>query len=106
MRIILLIGLIGLLSTGCAKSDTGVVLQSISFDDDEITLAPGNQIKLIPTFKPTTFSGIPVVWTSSDPTIITVIPDGTITALNRGKAWITIQDKNSATSGKCQVTVQ
>ena len=106
MKVLLLISLIGLLLCSCTKSDMGVVLQGISFKDSAIVVNAGTTTKLIPVFKPADFEDIPVVWSSSDPDMATVTSDGMLYAINHGTVWITIQDKNSATSGKCFVTIQ
>jgi len=106
VRILLLIGLIGLLLVGCTKSDTGVLLQGISFQDSVVTVNAGTTIQLIPVFKPVDFTGIPVVWASSDPNMATVTPNGLVYTLNRGKVWVSIKDKNSSTTGKCHITIQ
>lgn len=106
VKVLLLISLIGLLFFSCTKTDTGIVLQGISFKDSAIVISAGTTKRLIPVFKPAVFEGIPVVWSSSDPDMATVTPDGLLYAINRGTVWITIQDKNSATSGKCFVTIQ
>lgn len=90
----------------CTKADTGVVLQGISFKDSAIVMNAGATKQLVPVFKPAVFEDIPVVWTSSDPDMATVTPDGLLSAINHGTVWITIQDKNSATSGKCFVTIK
>ena len=84
----------------------GVVLQGISFKDSAIVVNAGTTTKLIPVFKPADFEGIPVVWSSSDPDMATVTAGGLLYAINRGTVWVTIQDKNSATSGKCVITIQ
>lgn len=105
---LILIFLAGLVLFSCTKSDTGVVLQSIYFSDHDtlVTINPGATMQLTPLFKPAVFNGIPVEFTSSDPAVVTVLPSGQVSAINRGKAWVTVKDQNSATAGKCHIVVQ
>lgn len=63
-------------------------------------------MQLTPVYEPAAFDGIPVVWTSSDPTTVTVTSGGFLYAINHGSSWITVKDKNGSTTGKCLVTVQ
>ncbi len=91
---------------GCTKENPQVVLQKIAVTPDTLTITTGNNLQLVPVFTPSLFSSIPVVWSSADASIASVAADGTLNAIKPGIVWITVKDKNSATSGKCYVVVQ
>ena len=52
---------------------------------------------------PSVISMLELVWTSSDPTIVTVDANGTITAVKEGSATITVTA--GAYRAQCEVTV-
>ncbi len=105
-KVTLIITAVGLLYAGCAKVDSQVVVQSISFTPDTLTIRAGKSIQLSPVFTPSAFSSIPVKWSSADTTVATISSQGFLNAVKPGKIWIKIQDKNSATAGKCYIIVQ
>jgi uncharacterized protein YjdB len=93
--------------SGCGKNGAQVVLQAIELPE-KITVSVSNNTgtPLSPVFTPAVFSSIPVVWSTTDNSVVTVMQDGTIYGLKPGTAWVKIKDKNSATTGKCLVTVE
>ncbi len=94
-----------LLTTACQKASTQVVLQTIKFQSETLTVSANTDIQLTPVFTPSIFSSIDVVWTTTDGAVLTIHPDHTIHANKAGSAWITVKDKNSATAGKCLIIV-
>ena len=104
-RIAIVIALLSILLTGCVKDTTQVVLQAIAIKPDTVTLEMGSSMTLSPTFTPAVFSSIAVQWASTDTSVVTVSSGGTILAVKSGTAWVTVKDKNSATSGKVMVVI-
>ncbi|MES2274951.1 MAG: hypothetical protein V4592_02935 [Bacteroidota bacterium] len=115
MKIILFILVVFgfLLTSSCVKNGADLVLQTIELKPETLTVAfstpapaptaPGMQ--LTPVFTPSVFSTIAVEWTSTDNSVVTV-SNGWITPKKVGTAWISIKDKNSATTGKCLIIVK
>jgi uncharacterized protein YjdB len=104
-RITVFIAIFSFLLVACVKDPTQVVLQTIAIKPDTVTLEMGSSITLNPTFTPAVFNSIPVEWTSNNSSVVTVSYCGTILAIKSGTAWVTIKDKNSATSGKVMVVI-
>jgi len=101
----IIIALFSILLTGCVKDTTQAVLQTIAIKPDTVTLEMGSSMTLSPTFTPAVFSAIAVDWASTDASVVTVSSGGTILAVKSGTAWVTIKDKNSATTGKVMVVI-
>ncbi|MBE9666202.1 Ig-like domain-containing protein [Mucilaginibacter boryungensis] len=96
-----------LITSACTKGGAQVVLQGISFTPDTITVSVNCSMQLTPVFTPSVFSSIPVEWSSTDNSVVSVSSNGVLTTnLTKGQAWIKIKDKYSATTGKCLVIVQ
>lgn len=83
-----------------------MVLQTISFTPETLTVKSGAVVGLKPVFKPAVFSNIDVVWSSTDLSTAYVDNKGEVTLVKPGSAWVTVKDKNSATAGKCLIIVQ
>lgn len=95
-----------MLTTSCQKGNTQVVLQKISFSSEKLNQAVGDQVHLTPLFTPSVFSSIDVTWTTTDDAVVSIMPgQATVVCKKPGTAWITVKDKNSATSGKCEIVV-
>jgi len=100
-------GLIGFfLLSGCVANTAQIVLQSIIFDPDTLTVNAGNSVQLNPHFNPTVFNSIDVQWSSSNKNAATVSSTGLLYGVQKGTATITIKDKYSAKLGKCLIIVQ
>ena len=95
-----------LITSACTKGGAQVVLQGISFTPETLTVSVNSSTQLTPVFTPNAFSSIPVDWSSTDGSVVSVSSNGSINALNKGQAWVKIKDKYSATTGKCLVIVQ
>ena len=91
---------------GCTTNGAQVVLQTISFTPDTITMVAGNSRQLTPVFTPSVFSSIAVDWSSTDGALATVSSSGLLYAVKPGTVTVKIKDKNSATWGKCVVIIQ
>jgi len=68
--------------------------ESVSLDQDEVELSVGDTGLLIATVKPDNAKNKTLVWTSSDPEVITIDPSGIITARQLGEAVITVTTIN------------
>ena len=95
-----------MLIAGCTTNGAQVVLQTISFTPDTITISANNGRQLTPVFTPSVFDGIAVDWSSTDGSLATVSSSGYVNAMKAGTVVIKIKDKNSSTWGKCVVIIQ
>ena len=78
----------------------------ISLNNTSLSLEMLNTFQLTATVKPTNAYDSTVTWTTSDPSVATVTQDGLITAVNIGKATITVTaNDGSGCSKSCTVTV-
>lgn len=67
-------------------------------------IKPGNSKQLQLLLEPAD-SGEEILWTSSDPNIATVAPDGTVTGMDYGTVTITATGKYSGLSAQCEVKI-
>ncbi|MBO4808325.1 MAG: Ig domain-containing protein [Lachnospiraceae bacterium] len=77
---------------------------SVSVNKSSYKLAVGETAQPVATVKPANAIDLTVTWSSSDPAIATVAPDGTITAIAPGKVTILATAHNGKV-GKCTITV-
>lgn len=92
--------LAAVLLVGCKPGETEVVVNSIKLNENAVTLALGNDIKLVANTDP---AGVTVEWVSSDTQIATVKANGLVTAVAEGQCNITA--KAGDKSATCKVTV-
>ena len=78
---------------------------SVTLDKTELTLIPGATETLIPTILPDDATDQELTWTSSNTTVATVSEDGTVAAIDNGKAIITVTTADGGKTAKCTVTV-
>ncbi|MBO4808324.1 MAG: Ig-like domain-containing protein [Lachnospiraceae bacterium] len=78
---------------------------SVSVKNSSYKLAVGETAQPVATVNPKDVIDPNVTWSSSDPAIATVAPDGTITAVAPGKVTILATAHNGKV-GKCTVTVK
>ncbi|MBO4808322.1 MAG: Ig domain-containing protein [Lachnospiraceae bacterium] len=81
------------------------VASSVSIKNSSYKLAVGETAQPVATVNPKGVIYSDVTWSTSDPAIATVAPDGTITAIAPGKAIIYATAYNGKV-GKCTVTVK
>lgn len=67
-------------------------------------IKPGNSKQLQLLVEPAD-TGEEIIWTSSDPNIATVAPDGTVTGVDYGTVTITATGKYSGLSAQCDVKI-
>lgn len=77
----------------------------ITLPDSELTMTVGEQGRLLPTVEPYTALNKNVTFASSDKSIVSVRPDGQITAHKSGTAIITVTTQEGGMTATCKVTV-
>ncbi|MGI6320498.1 MAG: Ig-like domain-containing protein [Bacteroidales bacterium] len=86
-------------TVSCRKDST-----SISLNRTSLFLEFRDTITLIATVHPNSYSN-EVIWKSSDTNIVTITPDGLVTAFSNGNATITATVHGSKKTAICLVTV-
>ncbi len=83
-----------------SRSETplGVLPTAIALNVETLTLLNGDIVPLEVTFTPDYTTVRDLTWTSADPSVVTVSPDGVITAVNRGTTEITATTVNGKTA--------
>ncbi|MGN0808035.1 MAG: beta strand repeat-containing protein [Candidatus Coproplasma sp.] len=87
-----------------------IPVTGVSLNTTTLALSIGNKASLLATVAPTNATNKAVTWTSSDPTVATVV-DGVVTALKTGETTITVttqgkgSDGTTTYSASCTVTV-
>lgn len=93
------------ISAACTITVTEPVLaEEILFEEEELTLLAGETMALTVTILPEDTTDKTVTWTSSDPEIAEVDPDGNLTAISVGSAVITAE--TAGLTDTCTVTVK
>lgn len=77
----------------------------ITLPEKELTMNHGEQKQLQPTVEPYTALNKTVTFESSDPSIVSVNPNGYITALQSGEATVTVTTQDGGFSTTCKITV-
>lgn len=81
-----------------------VPVESISLDQNSITIEEGQFATLVATVKPDDATNKSIVWNSSDSAIATVDQNGKVTGVKEGNVKITAKAENQ--SATCSVTVK
>lgn len=98
-------------SSGTCKADPTIpikitfVLESITLNKENITLSKGQTEKLSYIIYPEGVENKSVKWDSTDRDIVSVLPNGTVTANAIGNALITITTVDSEKKASCNVIV-
>lgn len=87
------------------SSSSGTPVQSVSLDEDEISLAPNATKQLTATVSPQDATDKSVVWTTSDRRVARVSQSGLVTALSAGNAEITVTTNDGLHTATCTVHV-
>lgn len=87
----------------CKVKVNRILASSIYIDKTEIQLTVGESERLSATVLPEDTTDKTIIWSSSNPEVATVDQEGSITAISKGDASITVSCGNMAVS--CQVTV-
>lgn len=85
-------------------SSSTVAVESVSLDQETLTLAEGENAKLTATVLPENATNKNVTWTSDNPDVATV-EGGTVTAVAAGSANITATTEDGGHTATCAVTV-
>ncbi len=86
--------------------DDEAIITKITLSEMEKNLSVGEMANLTVTLEPVNASDENLTWTSTNPAVATIEPNGTITAIGAGNATIVVAYKNDETiKAECQVTV-
>ena len=77
----------------------------ITLPESELTMNLGEEKQLLPTVEPHTALNKSVTFESNDPTVVSVRPNGYLTALKPGEATITVRTQDGGFSATCKITV-
>ena len=81
-----------------------VPVTSVSLDRTSVELEEGEDRMLTATVNPENASNKNVTWSSSDPSVVSVV-NGYIVALKTGRATITVKTEDGGKTATCEVTV-
>ncbi|MDO4416289.1 MAG: Ig-like domain-containing protein, partial [Erysipelotrichaceae bacterium] len=87
------------------KEHSAVAVTGISLDQTELVLNVGESRKLNASVTPGNADNKKVSWTSNDETIAAVLANGTVNALSKGSAVITVTTEDGGFTAECRVTV-
>ena len=79
-------------------------IESISFDQDTVSIKKGDTLELVVIIEPTELSDSELIWESSNEEIVKVDKNGVITGVGLGTATITVSSLNGK-KATCQVEV-
>ena len=94
------------LFTACDPNKNKTEVTGIAINPSELTLNPGDESRLSITVTPekATYNSDELVWESSDTSVVVVSMNGTVTALQKGTANITVTYKDL--KSVCAITVK
>ena len=87
-----------------ASDNSTISLESITFSETEMTLEPGENVRLTLSYLPEGATEKETEWVSSDESILTVDSEGNVNAIQAGVATITATTENGLTA-ECVITV-
>ena len=93
------------LFTTCKKEVADVPITEITLNHHELTLIPGDTITLKAIVQPENATNQNLKWASSNPAVVAVTGNGLVTAVDNGKANITVVNQNGNMIDSCAVTV-
>lgn len=82
-----------------------VLVTGITLDKSSVTLLPGESISLLPTLSPSNASNQKIIWTNSNPAVLSVTEAGLINAIAAGNAIITATTEDGGFTAICNVVV-
>ncbi|MBQ1531313.1 MAG: Ig-like domain-containing protein [Solobacterium sp.] len=80
--------------------------EGIELSDHELTMNKGTSQSVQAEFYPQGAETQNVIWSSSDESVVTVDADGTINAVGKGTAVVTVTSEDGAFTDTCRVTVR
>ncbi len=78
----------------------------VELDRTEVVMATGDTLKLVATLLPSDAKETKLVWSSSDPKVVTVDSEGNITAVAPGSVTVTVMTEDGKFKATCTVVVQ
>lgn len=93
-----------LLFSSCAKEQEAPQSYSIDFAQKKVTLTKGQEVLLAVKTEPEQISQ-KLIWTSQDPTIVTVSEKGLAKGLQAGNTIVTVQIEGTDAKASCLVSV-
>ena len=82
-----------------------VAVTSVTLDKETLELTVGQTGSLAVTVAPQNATNKTVRWTSGDQSVVTVKPDGTVTAVGVGQTTVTVASITGDKTATCTVTV-
>ncbi len=82
-----------------------IIVTSVIVQPDKVTLTEGETATLVASVVPENATDPSITWSSSNQEVVTVDPDGVITAVKEGKANVTAKANNGLMT-HCAVTVE
>lgn len=101
--LILLLG-VGILMTSCTK-EVDLTVKGIALNKSSLTLKPGGEETLKPSFFPENATNQKVTWSSSNESVATISDAGTVKAIKPGSTTITVKSVENNEIATCEVTV-
>lgn len=93
--------------TAYCNVTVGTPVTGISLDPREFTLETiGSSFTIKPVISPEDASDLVVVWESTDPKVVSVATDGTVTAIGPGTTTVTATTNDGSFSADCIVSVK
>ena len=83
-----------------------IAVTGVKLNKSSITLKPMDTAVLSATVEPKEAENKAVTWSSSDPSVASVSPDGTVTAIKTGKTVILVRTRQSHYVARCTVKVE
>lgn len=92
---------------GCVEKPESdpVSVESVTLDQETMTLTVGETGKLTATVTPENVTNLEIVWSSADETVVQVAQDGTVTAVAAGSTSVSVTANPGAKTASCTVTV-
>lgn len=104
--IILIVGFILLIQLGVISFSSSIMPEAILLNQNEVGIKKGRSYQLVSTVLPENANNKQVIWTSSDPKIVSVNETtGYITGVSEGTATITVKTLINDISTNCVVNV-
>ncbi len=83
-----------------------IPVASMVLNEDEVTLTKGKTFTLSVTMLPEDATDKTIVWKSTKESVATISPDGVVTAVGYGTAYIVATNPASSLTAACMVTVE
>lgn len=80
-------------------------VSALTLEKDLVSAEVGEQLQLTATFSPAEVDNPMLGWYSSDPSVVAV-KDGVVSALQEGKATVTVVSASGVFADQCEVTVK